>query len=220
MQGYILQMQKTRKEDMIVKILTQSDIKTLYRFYGARHSIINIGRKIDFEEQTQLGFLPKLKHIVHLGYKWESQHDRYYVWQHFIKLLYRHLADVYEIDSFYFELLDSGANKLILQNPKRVVLEMYATLLKHEGRAFMGFENILENGAENSSTNKMQCFVCQQDLTERVALGRAFLLAHRECIGGRTFELDRIISFLQTQSTILLEDDEVNHLWEIFGLGL
>ncbi len=207
MQGYILQMQKTRTEDMIVKILTQNDIKTLYRFYGARHSIINIGRKIDFEEQTQLGFLPKLKHIVHLGYKWESQQQRYYVWQHFIKLLYRHLVDVYEVDSFYFELLNSGASKLTLQNPKRVVLEMYATLLQHEGRAFAVLEN------------QMQCFVCQQDLKERVALGRAFLFAHRECIGGRIFELDRIIAFLQTQSTILLEDDEVDYLWEILGLG-
>ena len=189
-------MQKTRTEDMIVKILTQRDIKTLYRFYGARHSIINIGRKIDFEEQTQLGFLPKLKHIVHLGYRWESRHDRYYIWQHFIKLLYKHLADVYEIDSFYFELLDSGADKLMLQNPKRVVLEMYATLLNHEGRAFVNVES------------EMQCF------------GRAFLLAHRECIGGRAFILEKMSSFLQTQSTILLEDDEVDHLWEILGLGL
>ena len=208
MQGYILQMQKTRTEDMIVKILTQRDIKTLYRFYGARHSIINIGRKIDFEEQTQLGFLPKLKHIVHLGYRWESQHDRYYIWQHFIKLLYKHLADVYEIDSFYFELLDSGANKLMLQNPKRVVLEMYATLLNHEGRAFVNVES------------EMQCFVCQQRLADSAALGRAFLLAHKECIGGRAFILEKMSSFLQTQSTILLEDDEVDHLWEILGLGL
>lgn len=213
-------MQKTRTEDMIVKILTQKDIKTLYRFYGARHSIINIGRKIDFEEQTQLGFLPKLKHIVHLGYKWEAQQHRYYIWQHFIKLLYRHLADVYEIDSFYFELLDSGANKLILQNPKRVVLEMYATLLRHEGRAFANFENILENGAEKGLGNQMQCFVCQQGLKDSVALGRAFVLAHKECIGGREFMLEKISSFLQSQSTILLEDDEVDYLWEILGLGL
>lgn len=51
MQGYILSMQKTRNEDMIVKILTPMYIKTLYRFYGTRHSIINIGRKIDFEEE-------------------------------------------------------------------------------------------------------------------------------------------------------------------------
>lgn len=114
MQGYILSMQKTRNEDMIVKILTPMYIKTLYRFYGTRHSIINIGRKIDFEEEPSMTFLPKLKHILHLGFKWESDSARYYVWQHFIKLFYKHLIDVYEIDEFYFRLLEEGAQKIAL----------------------------------------------------------------------------------------------------------
>lgn len=206
MQGYILSMQKTRNEDMIVKILTPMYIKTLYRFYGTRHSIINIGRKIDFEEEPSMTFLPKLKHILHLGFKWESDSARYYVWQHFIKLFYKHLIDVYEIDEFYFRLLEEGAQKLHLQNPKRVVLEMYAKILHFEGRA-----HDEENGL---------CFVCEEALGDMVSLARGFLFAHNFCIGGHRFAMNDIMQFLHTQSSILLDDTQVNELWEILGLGL
>ncbi|TLD96756.1 recombination protein RecO [Helicobacter jaachi] len=206
MQGYILHIQTTRTEDVIVKILTPQSIKSLYRFYGARHSIINIGRKIDFEEQPQSTFLPKLKNILHLAHKWEFDTHRYYVWQHFIKLLYKHLFDVYEVPRFYFDLLEEGAHKLEKQNPKRVALEMYAKLLDFEGRA-------------QKDTNAV-CFICQERVIESVALGRAFVFAHQTCIGGRSFDIAQILSFLRTQSSILLEDDVVDELWEILGLGL
>ncbi|WP_295697933.1 recombination protein RecO [uncultured Helicobacter sp.] len=206
MQGYILYMQKTRTEDMIVKILTPMYIKTLYRFYGARHSIINIGRKIDFEEELNLAFLPKLKHILHLGHKWEFDSTRYYIWQHFIKLLHRHLFDIYEIDTFYYTLLDEGAHKLHSQNPKRVVLEMYAKILHFEGRAHQSKDSL--------------CFMCEGALATSVSLAQGFIFAHQGCIGGSSFDIERILSFLHTQSTILLEDEEVNGLWEILGLGL
>ena len=208
MQGYILDMQKMRTEDMIVKILTPAHIKTLYRFYGVRHSIINLGRKIDFEEESQIGFLPKLKHILHLAYKWELENERYYIWQHFIKLLHRHLFDVYDIDEFYFQLLEEGAQKIHFQNPKRVVLEMYANLLYFEGRAHQDIQHT------------RVCFVCQESLTKDIALGRAFLFAHQSCIGGKTFCAEQILYFLQKQSTILLENPEIDELWEILGLGL
>ncbi|MCH5313124.1 MAG: recombination protein RecO [Helicobacter sp.] len=206
MQGYILSMQKMRNEDMIVKILTPMYIKTLYRFYGARHSIINIGRKIDFEEESNLTFLPKLKHILHLGYKWESDTLRYYVWQHFIKLLHKHLFDVHKIDEFYFTLLEEGAQKLCLQNPKRVVLEMYAKILHFEGRVPSGQEHF--------------CFVCEEALAEKISLARGFLFAHHSCIGGSEFNSNEILQFLHSQSSILLDDWQVGELWGIIGLGL
>lgn len=206
MQGYIIHMQKTRTEDMIVKILTPMYIKTLYRFYGARHSIINIGHKIDFEIEPAIGFLPKLKHVLHLGHKWEFDRTRYYIWQHFTKLLHKHLIDVYEISEFYCSLLDSGAQMFDMQNPKRVVLEMYAKLLHFEGRAHQDRETL--------------CFVCEEALGESIALGRSFLFAHSSCIGGFSFQIDEILSFLHTQSTIALDDGKVDALWEILGLGL
>lgn len=207
MQGYILHMQRAKNEDMIVKILTPMYIKTLYRFYGARHSVINIGRKIDFEEEPHIHFLPKLKHILHLGHKWESDSTRYYVWQHFVKLLYKHLIDVCEIDRFYFETLEKGAYKLHIQNPKRVALEMYAQILHFEGRVHKDKKDI-------------SCFVCEEPITESTALAQGFSFAHHSCIGGYIFQIEQILCFLHSQSTILLEDAIIEPLWEILGHGL
>lgn len=199
-------MQKTNDKDLIVKILTQSHISTLYRFYGTRHSIINIGRKIDFEEVPQLGFLPKLKNILHLSHKWEMDYERVFIWQHFIRLLSKHLSDIYALDSFYFELLEWGSGQILAQNPKRVVLEMYAKLLSFEGRA-------------HREPNPI-CFVCQEQILGELSLGRAFLFAHKSCIGGVGVKKQSILSLLDTQSSILLEDSEVAILWEILGFGL
>lgn len=205
MQGYILSMRRTKGEDMIVRVLTPTYIKTLYRFYGARHSIINLGHKIDFEEELQLSFMPKLKNLLHLGHRWEKQRHRFYIWQSFIKLLDKHLSDVLEIDEFYFSLLNQGALAFEAQNPKRVALEMYASILNFEGRA-----NVTEN----------KCFACGENLEAKVALGRAFLFAHQQCIGGKSFPLAQILNFLHTQNTILFEDEQIDELWEILNLGL
>ena len=217
MQGYIISMQKTRTEDMIVRILTPRHIKSMYRFYGARHSIINIGHKIDFEEQPQVGFLPKLTNLMHLSHKWEFEHTRLYIWQHFIKLLSKHLFEIDEVEEFYFELLEWGAHHMGLVNPKRVVLEMYARLLKHEGRAHV--EGLEPQGRSHGELQRL-CFVCQEELDSEIALGRAFLFAHHACIGGRSFQAERIEEFLLSQSSIRLEDGEIEHLWEILCLGL
>ena len=49
MQGYIIDIKPVKDDDLIVSILTENELLTTYRFYGARHSNINIGYKIDFE---------------------------------------------------------------------------------------------------------------------------------------------------------------------------
>ncbi len=54
MQGYIIHITRVKDEDLIVTILTQNVIKTTYRFYGARHSSVHLGYKIDFESLTSL----------------------------------------------------------------------------------------------------------------------------------------------------------------------
>lgn len=215
-------MNRTRTEDMIVKILTPTRIKTLYRFYGARHSIINIGRKIDFEEEPTLGFMPKLKNILHLAYKWELQTQRLYVWQYFIKLLGKHLVEIEEIESFYFELLEWGAERLLAQNPKRVGLEMYAKLLQYEGRSMIfKHSNYIHTSPTQiqGAKDTLECFICQKPLNSSITLGRAFLFAHKQCIGGKTYEQSHILYFLQTQSTIWLSDSDIEELWEVLGLG-
>ncbi|PAF43411.1 recombination protein RecO [Helicobacter sp. 11S03491-1] len=204
MQGYILNTLPVKNEDMIVHILTPTSIKRLYRFYGARHSMIHIGKKIDFEEEGGGIFLPRLRNVMHLGHHWENTLERVYVWQRFIRLLNTHLIDVYELDSFYFDMLNRGANKLSIQNPLRVALEMYAELLGFEGRDDRG----------------RQCFVCGEATNHEVGLGRAFLFGHLRCIGGRAFHKDKILEFLSTKSTLHLEDKIIEGMWEVLIKGL
>lgn len=204
MQGFIIAMNRASKEDMIVRVLSQNSIQTLYRFYGVRHSIINIGRKIDYEIKPSIGFLPKLHNMLHLAYKWEFDADRYHLWQSFIKMLDSHLKDIEQIDSFYFDMLQSGAHNLTLQNPKRVMIEMQVKLLDFEGR----------------SSDRNKCFVCEKMLDSTICLGRAFLFAHPHCVNGAIFNKDEITNLLDSKQSILLDDIQVARLWEISKLGL
>ena len=66
MQGYIINVNKARDEDVIVTILAQDNLYTLYRFYGARHSQINLGFKIDFEIEEYDG----MEHIAEEHQTW------------------------------------------------------------------------------------------------------------------------------------------------------
>lgn len=165
MQGYILSIHKQKSEDLIVQILTPSEIKTLYRFYGARHSIIHLGRKIDFTQEHSGLFMPKLRNIMHLGFSWERDAARVYVWQRFIMLLHKHLRDISLLEPRYFAILDSGAHRLSSQNPKRVALEMYAQILQLEGRRAI----------------TRQCLICGQslddepDISVRESIQRGYL---------------------------------------------
>ncbi|PAF47411.1 recombination protein RecO [Helicobacter sp. 12S02232-10] len=204
MQGYILNTIPIKNEDLIVHILTPFGIKRLYRFYGARHSIIHLGKKIDFEEEGNGFFLPKLRNVMHLGYPWENNLDRVYIWQRFIGLLNKHLFDIYELDSFYFNMLQDGAIKLSKQNPLRVGLEMYAELLSFEGRGDKG----------------ERCFICGSKTGEQISLARAFLFAHPTCIGGKTFKKSDILKFLALKTTLHFCDEDVERMWEILTKGL
>ncbi len=207
MQGYILSTQKQKNEDLIVRILTKDSIKTLYRFYGARHSVVHIGHKIDFTQEANGLFMPKLRNIIHLAFKWEREFERVYIWQRFVESLNAHLKEVYEIDSAYLEILDSGAIKLAKQNPMRAILEMYALILRQEGR----------------NPISEQCFLCGENLGEQIALTRGFLFAHSSCVHTQTTQSlnkAKIESFLNNASTIELSDEEVARIYRIVLLGL
>ncbi|PAF46496.1 hypothetical protein BKH46_07030 [Helicobacter sp. 12S02634-8] len=230
MQGYILNTAPVKNEDLIVHILTPVSIKRLYRFYGSRHSIVHRGKKIDFEEEGNGLFLPKLRNVVHLGFAWEKSLDRVYVWQRFIGLLHKHLWEVYALDSFYFEMLQKGGEKMHRQNPLRVGLEMYAELLGFEGRAehtspYIQGERYQSIGIDTpSAKNESErggetCFVCGERLGARISLGRAFLFAHPYCIGGRVFVKDMILEFLALKSALHVPDGEVEGLWEVLIKG-
>jgi recombinational DNA repair protein (RecF pathway) len=205
MQGYILNINPVKDEDLIVSILTPYEIKSLYRFYGARHAHINLGYKLDFEAHSSAkSSIAMLRDVLHLGEKWMAQPKRFFIWQHFLKLLYKHLQDVDEVDSFYFELLDKMNKKFEKQNPARVVVEAYITLLNYEGRLHEDFH----------------CFLCEGEIEDDLVLARGFLPAHQRCIYNKTVDKKKILQLFKSASTIHLNDDEVSNLWKVLQEGI
>lgn len=206
MQGYISGITKLKNEDLIVSIITSRSFLTLYRFYGARHSIIQIGRKIDFEIEYCGVFMPKMRNIIQLGFKWESDFERLFYFQEFLKLLNAHLRDTDELPSFYFDLLNDMSINLIHQNPRRILVDSYAKLLEFEGRKMLD----------------KKCFVCEGNLGEFSVVVRGFLLAHKACIphSNDLLQTNRFLHFLTNNRGILLENNEIKILSDVVLLGL
>ncbi len=205
MQGIILNIVKVKEEDLIVTLITKKRLKTLYRFYGSRHSSINIGNMIDFVPvYSAKSSIPMLREVVQLGFSWQLNHDKLYNWHEFIKLLYRHLKDVNELDSFYFELLEDAIKKIKLQNPKRVLIESYLKLLEFEGRLHLDFK----------------CFICGDKIEDSSVIKRSFLLSCKECLRGFSLPNKRVKELFETKSTLTFSDSEIERLWEILKEGL
>lgn len=206
MQGYILNYNSVKDEDLIVTILTKNNINTLYRFYGARHSTINIGYKIDFEiEESVKVSIDRLKDVIQLNNGWLFDRNKLYHWQQFIKLLYTHLRDVVEIDDFYFNLLEELSTRLTLQSPKRAIIEAYIKLLKYEGRLF----------------DSINCMICDQSIDEdETVIVRAYQQAHIDCLNKTRFKKKKIQNLFATYNSFELNDDEISDLWLILLEGL
>lgn len=205
MQGYIIDIKAVKEDDLIVSVLTEKHIYTTYRFYGARHSNINIGYKVDFELESNLKTsIPRLKDVIQLGFQWIFDSEKLYCWQRFIKLFYPHLKDIEEIDDFYFKLLDKLSHKMIKQSPKRAICKSYLKLLKHEGRLHTDFI----------------CFLCEEKIINNVSLVRSFMPVHPSCAYSKAFEFEKIKELLEEKSVISFEDEEVDYLWKIILQGL
>ncbi|PZT48474.1 recombination protein RecO [Helicobacter valdiviensis] len=203
MQGYILHTQKVREEDLLVKVLSPKQLYTLYRFYGARHSIIHLGNKIDFYIEKDLREIGKLRDPIHLGFAWEKEMQKRYFWQQFLKLLHTHLKDISTLEDFYFNLLEEGSMRLLKENPKRTILNLYIKLLNFEGR-----NNSLQS-----------CLICEGILNEEVCITRGFVCAHPHCLKGEILTFSHLENLFNLQIE-LLEDDEVDKLWNVLMLGL
>jgi len=205
MHGFILNIKKAKNEDVIVTVLTQDSIKNYWRFFGARHSILQIGNLVDFEvQESKKSFMPQMRSLSHIGFPWLFSNNHLLIWQNFIKLFEPHLKDSSEIDSFYFELLLNIAKKWDKQNPKRLAIEAYMRLLKYEGRLY-------DNGF---------CYVCEEVLDQQVGLMRAFLPAHPRCIYANPLAKEEIFTLFNTQSTIHLSDATVEELYYVLLKGL
>lgn len=205
MQGYILHMNRARDEDVVVTILTEQSLETLYRFYGARHGMINLGFKIDFESEMSLkSNMGRLRDVIHLGFPWMIDYDRLRLWQQFIALFYPHLSQSENTGSFYFDLIDHAAHQWDRQNPKRTALESYARLLKYEGRL----------------QDETRCFLCDRPITDEVSLIRALLPTHPRCSHRLSVNKEGIHELYTGLSTLFLSDTEIDRLWYVLLEGL
>jgi recombinational DNA repair protein (RecF pathway) len=205
MQGYIINLNKVKEEDLIVTILSKENLDTLYRFYGARHSVINLGFKIDFEkEDSPKGTISRLKDVIHIGYKWINDYKLLRLWQDFVALFYKHLKDAEDTGTFYFDLLQNAEKNWYKQNPKRVAVESYIKLLEHEGRLH----------------KDMHCFLCSRKIETDVSFLRAYLPTHYECSHTLPVNKNGVRELFENKSTLFLSDKEVERLWSVLLEGL
>ena len=205
MQGFIISLNRARDEDLVVTILSDSGLDTLYRFYGARHGVINLGYKIDFEIITNVkSTIGQLRDVLHLGYPWLTDHHKLRIWQQFVTLFYPHLKESEETGSFYFELLDSAAEAWAKQNPKRIAVESYVKLLEHEGRLH----------------KELHCFFCDEIITKEVSIIRSYLPAHPNCSHTLSIEQEGLTELFENHSSLFLSDKEVDRLWLVLLEGI
>jgi len=205
MKGFVIALRKAKNEDVIATVLSLHNVTAYYRFFGARHSILQLGHLIDFEvEGEQSSFMPRLRNLSHIGFEWLYDNNRLLLWHNYIKLFEPHLRDTEEISPFYFNLLLESAKRWGKQNPKRIICESYIALLVHEGR--LHDEDI--------------CYICEQSIEYEISLMQAFIPAHPYCIHGTALRKDKIMHFFQSGKTLYLEDNEVNLLYQIVMKGL
>ena len=198
-------LRKAKNEDMIVTILSPQSVHTYYRFFGARHSILQFGHLIDFEvEGEQSSYLPRLRNLSHLGFEWLYDNNLLLLWHNYIKLFEPHLRDTEELEPFYFDLLLESAKKWGKQNPRRIVCENYIRLLKYEGR--------LHDDA--------LCYICETPVGEEISLMQAFIPAHPSCIHSPALKREKIHYFFENAKSLYLDDSEVEYLYQVAMKGL
>ena len=205
MKGFIVNLNRVKEEDLIVTIVSKGNLETLYRFYGARHGVINLGFLIDYEiEPSAKSTIGRLKDVVHIGYKWINNREQLRLWQDFSRLFYKHLKESEDIGDFYYELLQNASQEWNRQNPKRVAVESYVKLLKHEGRLH----------------KDMYCFLCSRKIEKEISLIRAFLPTHPQCSHTFTINADGLQNLYEENSSLFLNDKEINRLWNVLMEGL
>jgi hypothetical protein len=205
MKGFVLSINRAKNEDTIAVVLSSNDVRSYYRFFGARHSILQLGYLIDFEIEGDDGkFLPRLRSLSQIPFEWIYNKNRLMIWQNYIKLFARHLQDASEIDSFYYDLLLWCATRLGRQNPKRVVCDSYLRLLNFEGRLHYD----------------KNCFVCEMPIENQISLMQGFRIAHPHCIYAPALPTKKLLDTFNIQKSLLMDDSEIDYMFDIIMRGL
>ena len=201
MRGFVLHTQLVKEEDLVVTILTKNRVVRLYRFYGARHSVINVGYLIDFEIEQTMVNIDRLRNVMQIGYPFLLDTQKMLIWQNFIEMMYKHLFDVEEIDGFYYYLLEEITQNF--QNPKQTLISSYIKLLNFEGRL-----------------SEFECFLCDKPLKYSVNLARGYLCACENCIPKKGFEIEKIKFLFENEKTTFLNNQEIESLYKTLSLGI
>jgi len=205
LKGFVIALRRASNEDMIAVILSRESIRSYYRFYGARHSILQLGHLVDFEvEGDGRGFMPRLRSLSQTNFRWLRDQNRLLLWHNFIKLFEPHLRDTEDLDSFYYDLLLQAAMRWERQNPQRIIIESYASILQQEGRLHP----------------IQECYICEGRLDKSVALMSSFRPAHPECIYSLALELEPTKDFLESGRSIVLDDESVEQICSVVLKGL
>ena len=195
---------RVRDEDLIVRILGKDEVFTLYRFYGARHSYINVGYHIDFiVEESPKTTIKRLRNVTQLPFRFMFDLEKMLDFKIFCALLNKHLQDVSKIDSFYYDLMLEISEKMDKRESKRLLVESYVKLLEKEGRLH----------------KEKVCFLCEGKIEGKTALARAFLPAHERCVMSEGFEREKIELLFNEKKSLLFNDEEIERLWKIINLG-
>ncbi len=202
MRGFILKTQLVKEEDLVVTILTKNKILRLYRFYGARHSVINTGFLIDFEVEVTEIYINRLRNVMQIGFNFIMDIEKMLIWQNFIKIFYKHFIDIEEVDEFYFNMLMDIIENFN-RNPKRILIENYIKLLKFEGRL-----------------SEFECLLCERKIKNKVNLVQGYLCICENCIQKKGFDIKKIQTLFNEEKTILLNDNEIDKLYQILCLGI
>jgi recombinational DNA repair protein (RecF pathway) len=205
LKGFILNTVRVRDEDLIVRILTPHEVVSLYRFYGARHSYVNVGYLIDFHvEESSKTTIKRLRHVTQIPFKFLFDMQKTLYFKQYIKLLNAHFADVSRVDEFYYNSVYNLCENLNERDVKRAVLEHYVKLLEKEGRLHKDFV----------------CFLCERKVEGKVALARSFLPAHEKCIMSGGFDRGKTEVLFNEKKTLLFSDEEIERLWKILEMGI
>ena len=205
MKGFILKINRAKNEDLVVKILTSKSIIVGYRFYGARHSILQLGYLIDFEiEQDKANFLPRIRSISHIGFPWLYDRQKLFIWHQYIGMFSSHFHDVGDIDIFYYDKLLEIAKKWEKQSSYRLIVESFVDILKFEGRLH----------------NIDRCMICSQRIEdENINLIKGFLPTHTHCSNSFLISKKEAEELFKFSSTLNLNDEIVEGLYKIVLKG-
>jgi recombinational DNA repair protein (RecF pathway) len=196
--GFVLRVQRVKNEDVVATVLSRECVGRFYRFYGARHSILQLGYLIDFELEEDGVHLPRMRALSHFSFPWIFDNARMMVWQNLMQRFEMHFRDTDEIEPFYFELLLRGAKRWHRQNPKRAAIEMYVEMLAYEGRLY----------------SDPVCYMCETPISDEVAVMGGFKPAHAHCIYASSIPWKVLKTLFKTRKTTFLSDTQVDVLFE------